>query len=189
MGEMKIDRLTRHKLTVAEYHQLGDAGVLTEADRIELIEGELIDMAPIGSRHASVVNRLCNLLSQAAQGAAIVSAQNPIFLPPDSEPQPDLALLKPRPDFYASGHPGPADVLLIIEVMGTSQWYDREVKLPLYARHGIPEVWLVDLEARRVEVNLRPSEGAYQESAPADLTGRLAPTALPALEVDLAGLF
>jgi len=189
MGDPTVDWLPRHKLSVADYHRLGAAGVLGEDDRVELIEGELIDMAPIGSRHASTVAQLARRFVQTVGEAAIVYIQNPVLLPGDSEPQPDVALLKPRADFYAASHPGPDDILLIIEVADTSVRYDREIKLPLYARHGISEVWLIDLESRRIEAFCKPSEGMFTQSRLIDPTGRRAPIALPELEVDLAGLF
>jgi len=122
--------LVRHRFTVEEYHRMGQAGILSEDDRVELIEGEIVEMAPVGSRHAACVKRLNALLSRRAGGRALVSVQDPIRLGEHSEPQPDLALLKPREDFYAAAHPGPEDVLLVIEVAETSLEYDREVKLP-----------------------------------------------------------
>lgn len=188
MGDPRVDWVPRHKLSVADYHCLGAAGVLDEDDRVELIEGEVIDMAPIGSRHASVVTQLARRVMNAVGDAAIVYIQNPILLPTDSEPQPDLTLLKPCADFYAGGHPGPDDILLIIEVADTSLRYDREIKLPLYARHGIPEVWLIDLESRRIEAFRDPSGGMFQWSMVVDPSGRFAPVALPEVDVDLAGL-
>jgi Uma2 family endonuclease len=153
--------ITRYRLTADDYHRLATAGILGEDDRVELIEGELIEMAPIGSRHASKVKRLIALLSEALHGRAIVAAQDPVALGNFSEPQPDIAVLRPRDDYYEQAHPGPDDVLLLIEVADTSACYDREVKMPLYARHGIPEVWLLDLEKAWVEVYVEPSEDRY----------------------------
>ena len=125
---------------------MGQAGILGEDDRLELLEGEIVEMAPIGSRHQSVVDRLTRLFSNRVGDAAVVRVQGPVRLGDDSEPQPDLLLLRRRADFYATAHPGPEDVLLLVEVPDTSTEYDREVKLPLYARHGIAEVWLVGLD-------------------------------------------
>jgi Uma2 family endonuclease len=138
--------LQRHRLTVDEYHRMGQAGVLAPDARVELIEGEVIDKAPIGSRHASAVKKLNALLSAAAGKSAIVAVQDPLRLSDASEPEPDLMLLRPRADFYAHAHPGPADVLLLIEVSDTTVAYDRGIKLDLYAKHRITEVWIVDLD-------------------------------------------
>lgn len=144
--------LQRHRLSVADYYRMAEAGILGEDDRCELIEGEIIDMAPIGSRHASTVKRLLRHFERTVGNSAIVSIQDPIRLDARNEPQPDLALLRHRDDFYQQAHPTPGDVLLIVEVADASLRYDREVKLPLYARFGIPEVWIVDLQSSRVEI-------------------------------------
>lgn len=155
-------QLLRRSFTVEEYYRMAQAGILTEDDRVELIEGEIIKMTPLGSRHAACVDRLTQLFSARIRGQAIVRVQNPIRLSERSEPQPDLALLRFRPDFYATAHPGPQDVLMVVEVAETSVDVDREVKLPLYARFGIAEVWLVDLAGEQVEVYRRPTQG-YEE--------------------------
>ncbi len=154
-------QLLRRRFTVDEYYRMADAGILHEDDRVELIDGEIVEMAPIGSRHAACVNRLAHLFSEKVSGRAIVSVQNPIHLGEHSEPQPDITLLSPQSDFYAGSHPRAADALLIVEVADTSRDYDREVKLPLYARSGVREVWLVDLEEDRVEVHREPAAGGY----------------------------
>lgn len=155
--------VVRHCFTVQEYHRMAKAGLFTEDDRVELIEGDILEMSPIGSRHAACVKRLIRLLDRRVGERAIVAAQDPIQLGHSSEPQPDVALLKPRSDFYAAHHPGPADALLLVEVSDSRMAYDREVKLPLYARYGIPEVWLVDLEAQVVEVYRMPGPEGYRE--------------------------
>lgn len=156
-------QLQRHRFTASEYHRMAEAGILSEDDRVELIEGELVEMTPIGSRHAACVKRLNQLLSQQVGQHALVSVQDPIRLGERSEPEPDLAVLRPRADFYASAHPGAEDALLVVEVAEASLDYDRAVKLPLYARFGIPEVWLVDLTDEGVEVYRRPTPQGYQE--------------------------
>ena len=156
-------QLQRHLFTVSEYHRMAEAGIFSEDDRVELIEGELVEMTPIGSRHAACVKRLNRLLSQQVGQRALVSVQDPIRLGERSEPQPDLALLRPRADFYAPAHPGVEDALLIVEVAEASVDYDRAVKLLLYARSGIPEVWLVDLAGEAVEVYRRPTPQGSQE--------------------------
>lgn len=153
---------TRHKLTVDDYQRMAAAGILTQDDRVELIDGEIIDMAPIGQGHAATVNRLNRALVLAFGDRAIVSVQNPLRLNRFNEPQPDVAVFRPRDDFYATGErPGPADTVLVIEVADTSLRYDRFVKLPLYARMGIAEVWIIDLHRRRVDVHQVPSGDAH----------------------------
>jgi len=178
----------RHRLTVAQYHRMADAGVLARDARIELVEGVIVDMAPIGSRHAAAVNKLTRVLTAAVGARAIVSVQNPIRLGDGSEPQPDLALLRPRTDFYAEAAPTAADALLVIEVAQASAAYDRQVKVPLYAQHGVPEVWVVDLDDSLVRFYRSPQAGRY-----ADITATETPgyTPVPMLEgavVDLTGL-
>lgn len=132
---------------------MGDAGVLGEDDRVELVDGEIVDMAPIGSRHLSCVVALTHLLVERARGRYFVSVQNPVLLAEHDEPQPDLSLLKGRPDPTSFGPPGPEDILAVVEVSDTTLSYDRNVKLPLYARAGILETWVVDLQDRKVEVH------------------------------------
>lgn len=189
MTTIAQDFFHRHRLTVDDFHCMGKAGILPEDSRVELIEGGIIDMAPIGSQHAGAVKRLLRLFDRAVGDAAIVSAQDPIMLGTYSEPQPDIALLRPRDDFYASSHPRPEDVLLIIEVADTSLRYDREIKLPLYARHGIPEVWLVDLENKRLTIFRVPVERDYQDVRVIERLHAVAPQLLPAVKLDLSGLF
>jgi Uma2 family endonuclease len=147
------------------YHAMADAGIFHEDDRVELIAGQVIAQMPIGTTHVSVVNRLNQLFSRLAAGRAIVSIQNPVNLDPFTEPQPDLALLRPRADFYADSLPTPADVLLVIEVADTSLAFDREEKLPLYAAASILEVWLVDLVGKQLVTYRRPTHGNYAETA------------------------
>jgi Uma2 family endonuclease len=176
-------QLARRLFTVAEYHKMAEAGILSEDDRVELLEGEIVAMSPIGSRHAACVMRLTELLSERVVGRAHVNVQNPVRLGEHSEPQPDLALLRRRRDFYASSHPGPEDVLLVIEVAETSAAVDREVKVPLYARFGVPEVWLVDLAGDQVEVFREPSAEGYREVRVLRRGESLAPALLPDLLV------
>jgi Uma2 family endonuclease len=153
----------KHYFNVAEYYRMAEAGLFSPDDRVELIEGEVVDMSPIGRRHAGCVNRLNKLLNRNVVELAIVSVQNPIGIDDFSEPQPDLALLKPRADFYSNSHPVPADVLVVIEVCDTSVEYDRNVKLPLYARAGISEAWLLILPDDTIEVYSNPKDGKYQK--------------------------
>ncbi|HEX9989227.1 MAG TPA: Uma2 family endonuclease [Chloroflexia bacterium] len=152
-----------HLFTVDEYYRMGEAGILSEDARVELIEGEIIDMAPIGMRHALCVNRLNQLLVLLLQGRAMVHVQNPLHLGDYSEPQPDITLLKQRDYSHDLHNPGANDVLLAIEVSDTTLTFDRKVKVPLYARAGIPEVWLVNLQEDSIEVYSQPGGGTYQE--------------------------
>jgi len=154
-------QVTRRRFTVDEYHRMGDVGLLAEDDRVELIAGEIIEMTPIGSRHAVSVARLAMLFQERLGRRVVVWPQNPIRLGEHSEPQPDVALLRPELDSYASRLPGPEDVLLLVEVADSSLAYDRQIKLPLYASFGVREVWLVDLEAGAIEVYRQPGPSEY----------------------------
>ena len=180
--------IARRRFTVDEYHRMGQAGILREDDRVELIDGEIVEMTPIGSPHAACVTRLAHAFFAMVGRHAAVRVQNPIALGATSEPQPDLALVRPRADFYAGGHPGPGDVWLVVEVADTSLTFDRTVKVPLYARAGIPEVWVVDLAGQRVEVYRRPAGGLYADVQRHERGQRLVCAAFPdlALSVDEA---
>ena len=138
------------------------AGVFDEDDRLELIEGEITEMSPISPKHAGCVNRLADLFYDRLRRRAIVAVQNPVRVGERSEPQPDLALLRPRPTYYANLHPGPDDVLLVVEVSETSADFDRDVKMPMYARAGIAEAWIVSLADGWIEVYRDPSPVGYR---------------------------
>jgi Uma2 family endonuclease len=183
------DLIRRHRYTVEEYLRMGEAGILRADERVELIEGEIAEMAPIGSRHAGTVKQLGALVMKASAGHAIVSVQDPIVLGPRSAPQPDLALLRARDDFYKASHPQAQDVLLVIEVADTTQRYDRQVKVPLYARHGIPEVWIVDLESNALHVFRDPSADGYRSEARVADLGAVPVKGIPGITVDLRALF
>jgi Uma2 family endonuclease len=152
----------RRLFSVVEYHRMAEVGILCEDDRVELLDGEIWQMSPIGSRHAACVDRLNRLLNRQVGPDVIVRVQSSIQLDDYTEPQPDLALLRMQPDFYAEALPTAADVLLLIEVADTSLEFDRRIKLPRYAQAGIPEVWLVDLQAKSVRVYTQPAESGYQ---------------------------
>jgi Uma2 family endonuclease len=160
------------------------AGVLSEDDRVELIEGEIVEMNPIGSRHAACVGRLTEFLGRVAGGEAIVWVQNPVQISDFSEPLPDVALLKRRDDFYAQANPQPADVLLIIEVADSSVEYDRDIKIPLYAAAGILEVWLVNLPKEAIEIYTQPIGDAYREIRIVKRGESLATKSIPSLMVN-----
>jgi hypothetical protein len=177
-------QLVTYRFRVKDYHRMAEAGIFHEDDRLELLEGEIVEMPPIGPGHASGVKRLMNsFLPLQVAGKAIISVQDPVHLGEYSEPQPDLALLKPRPDFYAREHPGPEEVFLVVEVMETSASYDRAVKVPLYARFGLPETWLVDVEQGLIEVYRAPSPEGYQQVRTLRQGERLSPQAFPELSV------
>ncbi len=180
--------VTRRPLTVAEYHRMGETGILTERDRIELIEGALIASSPIGSEHAGTVNALTRALVRAVGERGVVAAQNPVQLDAVSEPEPDLAVLKAREDDYRQATPRPHEVLLIIEVADTSLAYDREVKRSLYVWHGIPEFWLVNLAAGEVEVCRAPSGDAYTSVVCVGRDGMLEPELLPGAVIPVAAV-
>lgn len=167
------------RFTVSEYHRMAEAGILGEDDLIELLDGHLYVKSPIGSQHAACVNRLTRLFVLAARDQAIVHVQNPILLDPDSEPEPDVALLTPRDDAYAARHPRPDEVMLVVEVSGSTLAFDRDVKLPLYARAGIPEVWLAALDEDQIHIYRHPEADRYAEHATHERGDMLTVQALP----------
>jgi Uma2 family endonuclease len=179
---------TRHRLDVGAYYKMAEAGILAPNDRVELIDGEIFDMVPIGSAHTGKTNRLNWLFARAAaDGHVLVSVQSPLRLDVHNEPEPDLLLLKPRADHYQSRHPNAADVLLLVEVSETSLAYDRGTKLALYARFGVPEVWIVDLIGAAVEVYREPAGDAY--ALKERLTsGSLAPVLVAGVMIDAGEL-
>lgn len=178
----------RRLFDVEEYHRMAEAGILHEDDRVELIEGEIVKMAAIGSRHAACVKRLVKLLVRKVGDSGIVGAQDPVRLPDGTEPEPDVAVLRPREDFYAEAHPTPGDVLLLIEVSDTSLEYDREVKLPLYAAAGIPEAWIVDLVNEKVCVVSQPADGFYTNVSSAGRGDSVTLRMLSGLVVSIEGV-
>jgi Uma2 family endonuclease len=190
MGEI-LDRPrspTRHRLDVDAYYKMAEVGILTRDDRVELIDGEIIDMNPIGSPHASIAKRLIQLFAPAAAaGTILVSVQDPLRLDAANEPQPDLMLLRPRADIYRESHPGAADVLLLVEISDSSLAYDRGRKLALYARFGVPEVWIIDIAGSAVEFYRQPEDGAYASTGRLT-SGSLAPDPVPGIAIDVAAL-
>src|SRR6266702_2310872 len=185
MSVVMSDWILRHRITVDEYYRMAEVGILPPDARVELIEGEIIDMAPIGSGHGGTVMQLNELLWGAARGRAQVLVQSGIRLSDISEPQPDFALIKPRADFYKKKHAGPADTCLIIEVSESSLRYDLQIKAPLYARHGVPEYWVIDLTGRQVRFFRSPESGQYADATSTGAPGLVAPVALPEVQIDL----
>ena len=179
---------TRRRFDVYAYYRMAEAGVLGDPRRVELIDGEIIDMAAIGSPHAAVTNRLARLFTRVLRDdAALVTVQSPVRLDVYNEPEPDILLLRSRDDDYRANHPNAADVLLLVEVSETSLTYDRVVKLALYARLGGPEIWIVDLLGSAIEVYREPKEGACASRERLS-DGLLVPTLVPGVTIVVAGL-
>lgn len=173
------------RFTVAEYHQMGEAGIFTEDDRVELLAGEIYEMSPIGDRHVGAVNPLNEFFVVRLVGTEfMVSVQNPIRLGDDSEPQPDLVVMRRG----VRGVPDAADVLLVVEVADSSRAYDRGKKLPLYAAAGIPEVWLVDVVAKTVERYTEPRGDRYRQLVVAERGDTVTSTVLPAIALPIADI-
>ena len=176
----------RHRLDVDAYYRMAEAGILAKTDRVELIDGDIIDMVPIGSGHAGNTNRLVRAFARtAAEGSVLLTVQTPLRLDGYNEPQPDVMLLRPRLDDYKARHPSAADVLLLVEVSDTSLAYDRGTKLALYARFGVPEVWIVDMPGGAVEAYRTPKDGAYTKRDRL-ASGWLSPALVPDLSIDVA---
>ncbi len=173
----------KYMLTVDDYHRMGQAGIFAEDDRVELLDGEIYVMAPIGDDHSTTVRILLNQFARRLGERAIVDAQNPMRLSNYSEPQPDIMLLAPRADFYRSGKPRPEDVLLLVEVADSSLAFDRTIKLPRYARDGIREVWIVNLVARQIEVYRAPVDGVFTETAVVARGQSVSPRAFPDIAI------
>jgi len=179
----------RHPISVREYFRMGETGVLDPKARCELIEGELFDMPPIGPPHAGKVKRLIQLFSRIIGDQTIVSERDPILLGNLSAPQPDLALLRRREDFYEQTHPGPEDVLVLIEVADSTLAHDRDCKLPLYAHFAISEVWLIDVAGKELIMHRDPGNGKYKTRFRVRDLSRVGIAALPGVELDLQSLF
>lgn len=176
-------------VTREQYHRLVETGELREDDRVELIEGEIVPMSPIGSAHAALVNRLNRLFVERCAEISIVSIQNPIALDEFSEPQPDIALLRLQDDYYADSPPQADDIQLIVEVMVSSHDRDLNTKRELYAKHGVAEVWFVDVPGRLVHVCREPrAEGHYNSTEVNSGQAKLQPLFAPSLQLELAEL-
>ena len=180
--------LTKHRFTTEDYHRMTETGVFRPDDRVELLDGEIFDMSPIGPSHGSVTKRLNQCFHQLAQGRWIVSIRDPVHLETYSEPQPDLMLLKVTPDFYRLRYPLPADVFLLVEIAEASIEYDRQKKLPAYGRAGIREYWIVNLEEKAVEVYREPHLTGYRSRLILHSGDKAHPLAFPDALVDVAEL-
>jgi Uma2 family endonuclease len=181
--------IARHAFTTEEWHRMGELGLFGESARVELLDGDIIDMTPIGSLHAGMVNRLTRLLVSAVEDQAVVAPQNPVFLDKHSEPQPDLALLAPRSDDYTLAHAEPSEILLLIEVSDSSLVYDRDRKAPYYAQAGVRECWILDLTASEVLVLRSPARQGYQLIERRRAGDRLTIEALNGVAIDVADVF
>jgi Uma2 family endonuclease len=180
--------LARWRFTVADFRHMGEAGLFDGAEKVELLHGEIFTMSPIESLHAGCVGILIELFGRQAAGKFIVWVQNPIEISDESEPIPDIVLLKRKKDFYKKAHPKPADVLLVIEVADTAIVRDRDVKLPLYAGANIPEAWLVNLPADIIEVHSGPINGAYREIRIFKRGEKVASTILPKVKLNVSDI-
>jgi Uma2 family endonuclease len=177
----------RHAFTVGEWRVMGEAGLFGEGARVELLDGEVIEMAPIGSTHAGCVSSLTGLLAEAGR-RAVISVQNPVRLDDRSEPQPDVAVLSPREDGYRQSHPAPAEILLLIEVADISLAFDRDTKAPYYASFGVGETWVVDLSQGEILVMRSPSPAGYRSIRPLRRGDRLDIEALPGISLTVDGV-
>lgn len=187
---MSVLESVRHRLSVGEFLRIAEAGVFAPEARIELLEGDMIDMAPLGVGHARMINELVRLLYRMVPTGVIISPQNPLQLGERSLPQPDIQILRPRADGYAGRHPGPADLYWLIEVSDTTLDYDRQEKVPLYAAHGVAEVWVVDLRGRVMHVHRRPEPAARCFGEVMTVaSGMLTPLAPAGLSVEIDSLF
>ena len=183
------EELVRHRFSFDDVLGMVEAGLLSEDSRVELIDGELIDMVPIGPGHDGLVSGLNRALVLACGGKGIVRVQSTLLLGPRDAPQPDFTVVRPRADFYTARHPGAADTFLVVEVAESSLRYDRTVKLPLYARAGVPEYWIVDLTGRVLNAYRDPSAGGYAEPTTHEPGERLALAAAPEILVPLDLVF
>jgi hypothetical protein len=180
--------LTTHRFTVEEYYRMAEIGVLKPDVRVELLEGEIIDMMPIGPFHGGMTKRLIRFFSNLSKGRWVVSAQDPVHLDEYSEPQPDLMLLKPDPDDYTTRHPGPEDVFLLVEVADSTLDYDRGRKLPAYGRAAVREVWIINLPERTIEVYREPHYLGYGSTTVLRAGDQAHPEAFPDVAVDVQSL-
>ena len=176
-------QLTRRRFTTDEYHWMARVGILGVRDRVELIEGEILEMSPIGRRHLASVDRCNRIFSQGLSDAAIVRVGGSIVLSEHDEPQPYLVLLRPRADYYATADATAADVFLIVEVSDTALQYDRQIKAPLYARRGIPELWIIDLGHDHIIGHRDPTENGYATTRVFRRGETISPAAFPELQI------
>jgi Uma2 family endonuclease len=181
--------VNRRQFTVYDYARMRETGILTEDDRVELLDGEIYVMSPIGPFHVGLVNKLNKLLTIQVGDAGIISIQNPIRLDDYSEPQPDIAILSPRDDYYTQALATPDDVLLVIEIADSSLDYDRDEKLPRYARSHIGEVWIIDVNRAVIEQYTQPAQGEYTQLHKVLLGQRITVVQLPMVNLTTDQVF
>ncbi len=181
-----VEYRRRHRITAEDYYKMGEVGIFTENDRVELIEGEIIDMTPIGSQHAYLLDKLNRVFTKQAPENTLVRIQNPLRLDNYNEPEPDLALVTNKD--YATHHPSPIDTLLVVEIADSSITYDTKVKTPLYSQHNIPEVWLINVSDHIVQIFQQPENGDYQLSDNHQ-SGNLSPSRSSSIVLDLDTLW
>lgn len=177
-----------YQFTVDDFHRMAEAGVFAEDDRVELLDGAVVAMTPVGPGHAASVERLVWEIRNRIGDDVSVRTQNPVVLGPHWEPQPGVAVVRFRSDFYRGAHPGPADILLIVEVADSSLEIDQGAKVPGYARAGVPEVWIADLQRRVVHVYRQPAAGGYAKHHVLGVDDRVGSRALPGLDIAVAAL-
>lgn len=172
-------RESRQRVSVLEYDRMVHAGILTTEDHVELIDGEILPVSPMGEPHAAVVSRVAKLLTLAFVDESIVRVQSPIVLGDWSEPEPDIAVVRPRDDFYSGKHPTSEDILFLVEVSDSSVVFDRDVKIPLYSAHQIPESWVVDIQSDTLSVFRGPGSHGYEQTTNLKAGDLISPLALP----------
>lgn len=182
----RTQAVRKHRFTVEEFHKMGDAGIFGENNRVELIDGEVVEMSPMGWRHVWYVNAFNMLLASRAEGRYIVSVQNPLIISEHGEPQPDLTLIK---DLPPGRLPNPEDVLAVVEVSDTTLAYDKNVKLPRYAAAGVPEVWIADLQTETIEIHSDPTPHGYRKTTRHSRGERVGSTTIPGLAFDTNEVF
>ncbi|WP_299487773.1 Uma2 family endonuclease [Acaryochloris sp. IP29b_bin.137] len=182
-------QILRKKFTVGQYHQMIESGILTDRDHVELIQGEIIEMSPVGRHHAACVDRLNELLVLKLFQKALIRVQSPILLSDHSEPQPDVSILQRREDFYDAGHPKPDDIFALVEVSDSTIEFDRDVKIPMYAQEHIPEVWLVNLNDTQVKRYCQPITTTYQQLQIFNLGEMLSFQAFPDVPIEINQIF
>ena len=186
-SQAMVESLSPHRrINVTEYYEMARTGLLAPDARVELIEGEIVHMPPIGNRHGDAVEELDELLHRAVTGRARVRCQMPVHLDEYSEPQPDFVVMRPRTGRNDRGHPSAADVFLVVEISYSTLRYDLDVKVPLYARHGVPEVWVIDLKHHKLHVYRSPVQGSYEYLTSVQDGGHTAIPGVSGATVDLS---
>jgi Uma2 family endonuclease len=181
--------ILRHRITVADYYRMAEVGLLAPDAKVELIDGEILDRAPMGSRHFAAVTKLQRLLERAVMDSAVIAVQLSLRLSPRSQPEPDLVVLKPSADFYAQALPAGRDSFLVIEVSDTTLAYDVKLKAPLYAKHGVPEYWVIDIEQKALRRFAGPKDGDWTDITVVVSPGVISLPGLDGATIDLSGLF